>query len=107
MDASLYYSGGTETVTLQGDEYEGTLYDASGNMIKIALFKEGSPKTFNKRGSLYTSALFKGGSKKTVTLQGEMYTGALFSQGAEYSSGLYANFRLATLSTKDIVALTV
>lgn len=107
MTSSLYYSGGSETVTLQGSEYTGTLYDSSGNMIKIALFRGGSSKTFYKRGSLYSSALFKDGGYKTITQQGDMYTAALFNQGTAYSGGLYANFKPAELTTRDVTALTV
>lgn len=130
LQGSQYYGayedGGEETVTLQGSEYTGSLYDYAGNLITIALFRQGGNRTFYKRGSGISEPLYRDGGKLTYTEQGEEYTGVLhepgslieiaeqgamlevplFNEGAAYSGGLYTNFKPATITLRDVTALT-
>lgn len=58
-------------------------------------------------GEEYTAPLYEPGSSVTIKQQGDLLTTALYYEGAEYSGGLYSGSGLATLTTRNVTALTI
>lgn len=129
-ESTLFYSGGSKTVTLQGKKYGGDLYMLSGGKyykIGFSLYYGGNSATYSLRGSAYSGALYQGGVQKTFYKRGEEYTDALYKQGAsltytqqgeemesrlfypgeKQAGGLYTNLVPATVTTRSVSAITV
>lgn len=119
---NTYYAGSTTyergtlftgtAYTSSGAEYTGLLYTTGSKITKLGtsagtLYKSDGDETVSVATEEYTAPLYVAGSSVSYTEQGEMYEGSLFYPGTEYPNGLYTNFQLAQLTTKEITALTV
>lgn len=72
------------------------------------MYYKGSSSDYYTR-SKYADAyeLYWSGGDETVSVGTDEYTGALYTAGTAHSGGLYTNFELAKLTTRDVTALTV
>ena len=96
MGETMYYKGSSATY------YTRTLYASAGD-----LYESGGSETVYVQGEEYTAPLYEPGSSVTVKQQGDLLTASLYYEGAEYSGGLYRGFTPASITTKDVTALTV
>ena len=89
---------------LQGTKYAGALYDADGERVYDLYLGDGSYvyRTGDSCGTLYESD-----GEETVSVGTNEYTAALYTAGTAHSGGLYTNFELAELTTRNVTALTV
>lgn len=96
MGETMYYAGSSATY------YNRTLYASAGE-----LYEDGGSETVYVQGSEYTSPLYEPGSSVTIKQQGKLLETALYREGTSYSGGLYSGFTPASLTTRDVTALTV
>lgn len=72
------------------------------------MYYAGSSSDYYTR-SKYADAgeLYESGGDETVSVGTDEYTAALYTAGTAHSGGLYTDFELAKLTTKDVTALTI
>lgn len=108
--STTYFFGGSEKTLYNGNgsyvygrgdsvsaiDYSGTLYESGGNETVTVITEE------------YDGLLYKAGTRTSIMQQGDVYKGTVFNQDPNnYSGGLYYNPKLATISTREVTALTV
>lgn len=108
----MLYTTARVSVTKQGSACPRELYYKSSSGAYLAMgetmYYAGSSASYYTRseyagyGELYWS-----GGDETVSVGTDEYTGALYTAGTAHSGGLYTNFELAKLTTRDVTALTV
>ena len=96
MGETMYYAGSSATY------YTRSLYAEAGE-----LYWSDGDETVYVQGAEYTSPLYEPGSSVTIKEQGDLLETALYREGTSYSGGLYHNFKLASMITKDVTALTI
>lgn len=96
MGESMYYGGSSSTYYTRSKYADsGELYWSDGSVTVTVITEE------------YDGTLYKAGTNKSIKKQGDLLDTALYREGTSYSGGLYHNFKLAELSTRDVTALTV
>lgn len=109
---TVLYTTARVPVTVQGKKFDGELYYKSSSGAYLAMgetmYYAGSPKDYYTR-SKYADAntLYKSGGDETVMVGVTEFESPLYTAGTAYEDGLYANFKLASIATKDVAALTV
>ena len=110
--STVLYTTSRVSVTKQGKKFDGELYYKSSSGAYLAMgepmYYKGDASDYYTR-SKYADAytLYKAGDDVTVTVGKTEYESPLYTAGTAYSNGLYANFKLASITTKDVAALTV
>lgn len=108
----MLYTTARVSPTVQGTACPYDLYykSSSGAYIPMdeTMYYEGSSKDYYTR-SKYADAgeLYEHGGDETVTVGVEEYSPALYTAGTAHSGGLYTDFELASISTRNVTALTV
>lgn len=92
---------------LRGTKYSGALYDADGERVNASTsFYLGDGSYVYQCGSS-CGTLYESDGDETVSVGTNEYTAALYTAGTAHSGGLYTNFELAELKTRNVTALTV
>lgn len=89
---------------LRGTKYSGALYDADGDRVYDMYLDDGD---YVYRTGSSCGTLYEDGGQETVSVGTNEYTAALYTAGTAHSGGLYTNFKLAELTTRNVTALTV
>lgn len=111
VDRTLYTTSQVK-VTRQGTAFPKPAYykSSSGAYLDVGetLYYAGKSEYYYER-SKYADAgeLYWSDGDETVSVGTDEYTAPLYTAGTAHSGGLYTNFKLAKLTTRDVTALTV